>query len=143
MSRRKTRVTFTSNRKQHVRKLKRARDAGLRDAIMLAHGDALLATPVDTGALRASLAYAVSGRRQHRATKTGRDGKSATSAYEVTAPEGVARLGSNLDYAPKVHEDLDTPRRVGGPKFIEKPMREGQERYLKAMRARTVAEMNR
>lgn len=128
-----SRFKTTSNRAQADAKMSAAVKLGLTAAIMIAHGDAIIRTPVDTGLLRASLAWAVSGRKSHRGTANGRDGKTAVVEYEVSAPTGVARLGTNVEYGPEVHEDLNTPRVVGGPKFVETPMRERQDVYKRML----------
>lgn len=126
--------------KSNVRAVKRATKAaikrGLTDVGMVWHGDAVRLTPVDTGLLRASLAWAV-GTRQHDGRAVGSGGEVATSNYRVTAPEGSVRLGTNVEYAPIVHEDVSgrIPRAggAGGPKFIESPLRERQDAYTRLL----------
>lgn len=87
---------------------------GLTDAGMVWHGDVVRITPVDSGLLRQSIAWEVTG-------VNAAAGK----------PAGRVRLGSNLEYAPAVHENLDAHHPVGQAKFIETPLRENRDKYLR------------
>jgi len=42
----------------------------------------------------------------------------------VFAPKGTATVGTNVEYAPKVHEDLDAYHKTGEAKFIENAFNE-------------------
>lgn len=95
-------------------------------------------TPVDTGRLRASIAWAADGEnRQHSETFSGGGGM-LTVAYIVGAPRGTALVGTNVEYAVKVHEDLEgrvpRPGGVGQSKFIEAAARDKKARALSLIR---------
>lgn len=135
-------MKFHSNKSSVKRRTSDALKRGLTDAAMAWHGAALLLTPVDTGLLRASLAWAV-GERRHRGEATGRDGVVSTSSYDVSAPEHTARLGTNVSYAVAVHEDLTTPRRGGqSAKFVETPLRQNGAAYRKLIARALKAEFS-
>lgn len=111
--------------------------AALLDVAMVWLGKATLVTPVDSGVLRASLAYAVNGTRRHSETA---QPSGEIVAYNATAPRLTARVGSNTEYAAAVHERLDPTvnwsARGTGPKFIETPLRENRDQWIAMIRSR-------
>ena len=120
-------LTFRSGLAAHTSALQSARTKALQEVGFVWQGKAVLAAPVDTGYLRASIAPAVENEaRQHHARH-----KDATVSYQTPAVgPGTVAVGSNAEYAAAVHEDLDTPRRSGGPKFIEAPFRENERAWI-------------
>lgn len=123
-------MNYRSHKGSAERCMREAVDRALGDAAMVWHGDAIRVTPVDTGLLRASLAWAVSGTRQHHGEAAGSDGRISVSSYQAWAPTGSARLGTNVAYAVAVHENLYA-RHKGGQiaKFIETPLRQNRRKY--------------
>lgn len=107
---------------------------GLQAVAVEIAGEAKKRTPVDTGRLRASIAWAAEGERHHKDTATGRDGTPVTVQFAAAAPEGVARVGTNVKYAPFVHEDLDAQHTVGQAKFIEEAFTDNEARAKALMR---------
>lgn len=130
-------MRFVTRKTEVLARTEKAIKRGLTDAGMVWHGDAVRAAPVDSGLLRASIAWAV-GKRRHHGEATGVDGSRVTSSYAVSAPPDTVRLGSSVEYAVPVHEDVSgripRPGGAGGPKFIETPLRENQDRYIKLVR---------
>lgn len=105
---------FKSHKRTVNRSLARGVRSGLTEAGMVWHGDAVRITPVDTGQLRQSLTWELTGVGSFMESASGR-----------------VRLGSNLEYAPAVHENLDAHHPVGQAKFIETPLRENRDKYLR------------
>lgn len=107
-----SRFVFESNRAAVTQAQERALERELRTRIGPAWlAEATRRTPVDTGHLVSTLRPVVEGL--------------------------TLTLGASADYALAVHEDLDPttgkPRkryRVGGPKFIESPLREHSEAWV-------------
>lgn len=121
----RTKFTFTSSLQAHTTAMVEARKAGLNEIGLLWQLHATRLTPVDSGFLRASLAFAAEGSKQHQESAVGQDGAiNGEVAYEASAPANTVRLGSNQDYAIPVHEDLNAHRRSGQAKFIEIPLQE-------------------
>lgn len=140
-------MSFRSRKKEVQAALKANRRKGLEAAAITVASEAKKNTPVDLGRLRASIAWAVEGPRQHT---EGYDGGSVT--YAVNAPEGTALIGTNVEYAPFVHEGTGkyhpqgrktpwlAPMHIQGKlvfrwtegieafKFLEKAGRENQDR---------------
>ena len=103
-----SRVTFTSNRVPVTAAQTRALEEELRRRIgPVWLAEASRRTPVDTGHLVSTLRPVV-------------DGLTLT-------------LGASADYALAVHEDLTAHRVTGGPKFIEIPLREHSEAWVKQL----------
>ena len=85
--------------------------------------------PVDTGALRGS----------HFVEQPKVDGTKITVAlgYGGTATKVNPATGeATADYAVRVHEDLNTPHKVGNAKFLEKPAREYASQFKSNMKRR-------
>ena len=100
--------------------LGKRRRRGLQAVAIEVSGAAKRRTPVDTGRLRASIAWAVDGKeKSHSGTAGG-----TTVQYQVFAPKGTATVGTNVEYAPKVHEDLDAYHKTGEAKFLENAFNE-------------------
>lgn len=100
--------------------VEKASDQALQAVAMEVAGEAKKLTPVDTGRLRSSITYAYNGKTNvHSESYSG-----GAISYSATAPEGEAHVGTNVEYAVFVHEDLhgNVPRAggVGENKFIEK-----------------------
>lgn len=122
--------SFTSEKDSVLQQFKKANRRGLQAVAIEVSGAAKKRTPVDTGWLRASIAWAVDDReRNHKGTWKG-----TTVQYRVTAPEGEARVGTNVAYAPWVHENLDAYHKTGEAKFIENAFTEKQEKAEQIMR---------
>lgn len=113
-------MDFESNREEVIRQLMAAQFRGLQAVAIEVAGEAKKRTPVDTGRLRASIAWAAGPTpRTHDDSAQGQDGTLVRSSYVVGAARGEAHVGSNVEYAPYVHEDLDAYHAVGQAKFIE------------------------
>lgn len=111
---------FVSRRQDVIAALAVNRKKGLEAAAITIEGAAKRLTPVDTGRLRASIAWAADGETRRHA-----DGE---VQYEVTAPEGTALIGTNLEYAVWVHENLNARHAVGQAKFLEAAARQNEAR---------------
>lgn len=92
------RYTFKSNMRVVTLAQRLARNVALRTIGNVWLGKSTLLTPVDSGNLRASL-------------------RTDSTAAQV-------RLGSNVEYAPAVHENLTARHEVGQAKFIEAPLQQ-------------------
>lgn len=98
------RYEFTSNLKAVTATQKLVRANALRTIGNVWLAKSTLLTPVDTGNLRASL--------------------------QTTSDDDKVRLGSNVEYAPPVHENLHAYHKVGQAKFIEAPLKENAEQWV-------------
>ena len=131
-------MKFNSNLPEVLREFKRKRKAGLQAAAIETAGAAKTMTPVDTGRLRASIAWAADG--EARVHKDNWDEN--TVIYEVTAPLGEARIGTNVNYAIYVHEDLDAHHPTGEAKFLENAIRQKQPRIEFLIRSALAGEFD-
>lgn len=121
---------FRSEKESVLQQFKKANRRGLQAVAIEVSGEAKRRTPVDTGRLRASIAWAADDKeRSHKGTWKG-----TTVQYRVTAPEGEARVGTNVEYAPWVHENLDAYHKTGEAKFIEKAFKEKTKKAQEIMR---------
>lgn len=98
---------------------RRATEGAIRAALTRAlnriairwHADARLNAPVDTGRLRASIAFTTpTVRALHTETYPGSDGKpGGVISYQPPEPGDLeAAVGTNVEYAPDVHENHPT-----------------------------------
>lgn len=121
---------FTSDREAVIARTRDALHAGLEDIGQLWLTLSILRTPVDSGVLRASLAWAVNGTRRHTATA---ENSGEVVSYEPSAPPLTLHLGSNAAHAAAVHEMPDAvtnwSARGTGSKYIETPLRENEARW--------------
>lgn len=102
-------ITFTieANSKAIGEASREALNNALTVAALKWHELAVLSAPVDTGRLRASLAWAAPGQaRMHTATIDGE-----TVAYQVPASDDLSiMVGTNVEYAAAVHDGLGARR---------------------------------
>lgn len=126
------RVTFKTNVGAFMAKHEKALSAALEDIGGIWLGKAVLLTPVDSGVLRASIAWAADGEtRRHSERYAGNERvPPGVVEYSPDAPANTVRLGSNTEYAIFVHEDLDAYHKVGQAKFIEAPLRQNAEKWV-------------
>ena len=123
---------FTSNARAVTQATTAAVERGLVRAAVHWHGEARQAAPVDTGRLRASIAFSAPGVNAfHNEQYAGRGGKSGgTVAYQPPPTSDLqALVGTNVEYAPMVHETHATRG-----KFIEVPGRENAHTYRAMIR---------
>lgn len=128
-----------------ILELKRATKAGLQACGIIVQGQAVRRAPADTGRLRASIAWAADGEQTVHSKSYSSKKDSGTVTYNVTAPSNTLRVGSNLDYAAKQHEDLSLDHTKTGPsgelvtigeaKFIEKAFMENKQRLIDTINA--------
>ncbi len=118
--------TFRSNRAAVTAKQDAAVTGALREIGFAWRAKAVLRTPVHTGFLRATLASAV---ENDGGTHSEQHEGGTVTFQKPLVGRGTVQLGSIAEYAAAVHEDLTANRRVGGPKFIEAPMREEATRW--------------
>jgi len=104
------------------------RKKGMQAIAIEVAGAARKRTPVDTGRLRASIAWAVSGRKEHRGSWKG-----TVVQYTAQSPRGEARVGTNVEYGPWVHENLDAFHKTGEAKFLENAFKEKASRAKELM----------
>ena len=91
---------------------------------------------IDTGLLRNSITFAVYGEgansKDYKANRADAEsGEIKSGSYEGTAPDekGKVYIGTNVEYAPYVHEGTD---RMAPNKFIKNAVEKNREQY-KAM----------
>jgi hypothetical protein len=134
-----TTFTFESDIDMALGTAQRAGEAALTEIALLWLAKAILIAPVYTGILRASIGWAVGGTRQHRGEAMGSEGPVSVE-YQAEAPPMTLRLGSNVEYAAAVHENLDPnvqwSARGTGPKFIERPLQENRAVWETLIRRR-------
>lgn len=95
--------------------------------------EAIDEAPVDTGTLRRSGTVTVGelpdGARVFEAAEAGNEMKDAFP--ERIGKEKAVYISFNTPYARRMHEDLGyTPKRGGGPKYLETPFNANKKRYL-------------
>jgi hypothetical protein len=117
--------------------VKIAEDAGLKalrtgaEAILT---EAIDETPVDTGTLRRSGTVTIGalpdGAQVYEAAESGTEMKDAFPGPE--GKEKAVYISFNTPYARRMHEDLGyTPKRGGGPKYLETPFNRNKDKVLK------------
>lgn len=103
---------------------------GLEASAITIHGEARKRTPVDTGRMRASLAWAVGASPKHHSdTEQG-----VTVSYTLQARPKTAVVGTNVEYAPFVHENLNAYHETGQAKFLESAARDSRMGVERVMR---------
>ena len=117
--------------------VKIAEEAGLKalrtgaEAILT---EAIDETPIDTGTLRRSGTVTVGalpdGEQVYEAAESGTEMKDAYS--NAIGKEKAVYISFNTPYARRMHEDLGyTPKRGGGPKYLETPFNANKDKVLK------------
>jgi hypothetical protein len=117
--------------------VKIAEEAGLKalrtgaEAILT---EAIDETPIDTGTLRRSGTVTVGGlpdgAQVYEAAESGSNMKDAFPSPE--GKEKAVYISFNTPYARRMHEDLGyTPKRGGGPKYLETPFNANKDKVLK------------
>ncbi len=117
--------------------VKIAEEAGLKalqtgaEAILT---EAINETPIETGTLRRSGTVTVGalpeGARVYEAAESGTEMKDAFPGPE--GKEKAVYISFNTPYARRMHEDLGyTPKRGGGPKYLETPFNANKDKVLK------------
>lgn len=117
--------------------VKIAEEAGLKalrtgaEAILT---EAIDEAPIDTGTLRRSGTVTVGklpdGERVFEAAEAGNEMKDAFPGK--SGKEKAVYISFNTPYARRMHEDLGyTPKRGGGPKYLETPFNRNKNKVLK------------
>ena len=117
--------------------VKIAEEAGLKalrtgaEAILT---EAIDEAPIDTGTLRRSGTVTVGklpdGERVFEAAEAGNEMKDAFPGK--SGKEKAVYISFNTPYARRMHEDLGyTPKRGGGPKYLETPFNANKKKVLK------------
>jgi len=117
--------------------VKIAEEAGLKalrtgaEAILT---EAIDEAPVETGTLRRSGTVTVGklpdGEQVYEAAESGTEMKDAYS--NAIGKEKAVYISFNTPYARRMHEDLGyTPKRGGGPKYLETPFNANKDKVLK------------
>jgi len=117
--------------------VKIAEEAGLKalrtgaEAILT---EAIDEAPIDTGTLRRSGTVTVGklpdSARIYEAAESGNEMKDAFT--EKIGKEKAVYISFNTPYARRMHEDLGyTPKRGGGPKYLETPFNANKDKVLK------------
>ena len=125
------------NRWRTKEAVKIAEEAGLKalrtgaEAILT---EAIDETPVDTGTLRRSGTVTVGklpdSARIYEAAEAGNEMKDAFP--DPVGKEKAVYISFNTPYARRMHEDLGyTPKRGGGPKYLETPFNANNDKVLK------------
>ena len=129
--------TFKDNTDVVLSKMEKAIENGLTAIGMTAEGHAkrkITDYPaVDTGRLRNSITFAISGEKANAPTYT--DSKKGVYNYSGTAPddkEKAVYIGTNVEYAPYV--ELGTSKMPPRP-FLKPAATEHNEEYKKIMEA--------
>ena len=96
--------------------------------------EAIDETPIDTGTLRRSGTVTVGGlpdgAQVYEAAGSGSDMKDAFPG--PVGKEKAVYISFNTPYARRMHEDLGyTPKRGGGPKYLETPFNRNKSKVLK------------
>lgn len=127
-----------ANNKWRIKEaVKIAEEAGLKalrtgaEAILT---EAIDKAPIDTGTLRRSGTVTVGklpdGAQVYEAAESGSEMKNAFPGPE--GKEKAVYISFNTPYARRMHEDLGyTPKRGGGPKYLETPFNANKDKVLK------------
>ena len=96
--------------------------------------EAIDEAPVDTGTLRRSGTVTVGGlpdgEQVYESAEAGTEMKDAFT--EKIGKEKAVYISFNTPYARRMHEDLGyTPKRGGGPKYLETPFNANKDKVLK------------
>jgi len=96
--------------------------------------EAIDEAPVETGTLRRSGTVTVGklpdGEQVYEAAESGTEMKDAYS--NAIGKEKAVYISFNTPYARRMHEDLGyTPKRGGGPKYLETPFNANKDKVLK------------
>ncbi len=96
--------------------------------------EAIDETPVESGTLRRSGTVTVGGlpdgAQVYEAAESGSDMRDAFPGAE--GKEKAVYISFNTPYARRMHEDLGyTPKRGGGPKYLETPFNANKKKVLK------------
>ena len=126
-------IQFTDNSKEVSDNIKAALLRGLETCGLVAEGCAKKLTPVDTGLLRNSITYAISGEETAIDTYTDKNGKNK-GFYSGTAPEESSDktksvyIGTNVEYASMV--EIGTLKADAQP-FLKPAVNDHQSKYRK------------
>ena len=127
-----------ANNKWRIKEaVKIAEEAGLKalrtgaEAILT---EAIDEAPIDTGTLRRSGTVTVGAvpdaSQVYEAAESGSDMRNAFPGTE--GKEKAVYISFNTPYARRMHEDLGyTPKRGGGPKYLETPFNRNKDKVLK------------
>ena len=114
------------NTDKAVEAIDEAIESALYAAAVKIHGDAVMMAPVDTGNLRGSLSFSVSGSQAEGVSTP------ASSADGVgSAPPDTAVVGSNAHYAPYV--EYGTYKMAAQP-FLEPALRDNHDNIQRLMK---------
>ena len=106
--------------------VEKAIETALTAAAIKVHGDAALLCPVDTGNLRGSISYSVSGKAVEGL------GPPATSSDAVhVAPKDTAIIGTNVEYGAKV--EFGSSRHSGKP-FLQPALENNTKEITEIMK---------
>lgn len=129
---------FKDNTREVLSALQKAKRRGLEAIGMTAERYAKQviteAGAIDTGRLRNSLTYAISGESAHISSYSGDHGEEG-GTYSGTAPYdigGAVFLGTNVSYAEGI--ELGTHRKKGAVHMLKRAATEHNEEYQKLMR---------
>ena len=126
-------INFTDNSKEVSEDIKAALLRGLETCGLVAEGYAKKLAPVDTGLLRNSITYAISGEEAAIDTYEDNEGKNK-GFYSGTAPEESSDkkksvyIGTNVEYASMV--EIGTLRADAQP-FLKPAVNDHKSKYLK------------
>ena len=126
-------IQFTDNSKEVSDNIKAALLRGLETCGLVAEGYAKKLAPVDTGLLRNSITYAISGEEAAIDTYEDNEGKNK-GFYSGTAPEESSDktksvyIGTNVEYASMV--EIGTLRADAQP-FLKPAVNDHKSKYLK------------
>ena len=126
-------IKFTDNSKEVSEDIKAALLRGLETCGLVAEGYAKKLTPVDTGLLRNSITYAISGEEAAIDTYEDNEGKNK-GFYSGTAPEESSDktksvyIGTNVEYASMV--EIGTLKADAQP-FLKPAVNDHQSKYRK------------
>jgi hypothetical protein len=116
-----SRVILKSKIPKLLKQFPGALDARLMKAGFFVEAEAKQRTPVDFGRLRASITTKSSKNESHTYTA---DGKTFDGALADRVRPGTVIVGTNVEYAVPVHENLTARHEVGQAKFLENAITE-------------------
>lgn len=130
-------IEFRDNSKEVLLALEKAKHRGLETIGLAAEEHAkrkiTQAKAVDTGRLRNSITFAVSGESANISSYSGDHGEEG-GTYSGTAPndkESAVYIGTNVSYAPGI--ELGTHRKAGAVHFLQDAASEHTDQYKKLM----------
>jgi|GEM_PF-921575 len=120
--------------KEIIKVAKEAALRALRTGAEMILTEAIDEAPIDTGTLRRSGTVTVGGlpdgAQVYEAAESGTEMKDAFPGQE--GKEKAVYISFNTPYAHRMHEDLGyTPKRGGGPKYLETPFNRNKKKVLK------------